>query len=121
MVKLQIYYKSADGKKFQRILRYINPSASNSDLKNFVDELNKLTTNEVTEIFKIINRYLDDEPVYSDDTFISAQDLSQIFNGTFKPAFDDDPISTSDFGLILSGTFQPVADDDSLSASDFIF
>ena len=83
-------------------------------MRELVTSLNSLTTNKVTDIFKIVEKFLSE--VAPDDE-ISVAELSAILRGDYVPK--DDEFTNSDINSILQGTYQPV--DDDFSDSDFIF
>ncbi len=116
-VKLQIHFREPTGDKFKKIISYVNPNCDNVSLRNFATALSNLTTNEVVEVFKIVEKFLSE----SAEGYISVGDLQNILDGSYTPVADSDSISASDFEMILAGNYSPVADSDSLSASDFYF
>ena len=117
-VKLQIFFKNTAGEEFEKIIGFINPDCADDLLLNFVTELNNLTTNEVKEVFKIVEKFLSES---STDGYITAAELLEIIGGTYTPVADDDPITEAELKTILQGSYIPVADDDALTADDFVF
>ena len=76
-VSLNIHYRDQRTKLFRRILNYINPDSDNQSLLNFVHSLNILTTNNIVEVIKVVNSWLD-EDIYSS---FSEDDVDFIFDG----------------------------------------
>ena len=116
-VKVQINYKEEDGTKFKQILSWVNPQCADADLKNFVTALSNLTTNQVEEVFKIVEKFLSE----SNQQYITVEELQDIIDGKFTPVLDDNPISSQEMQDILDEMYTPVEDDDALTADDFVF
>ena len=116
-VKVQVNYKDDDGSKFKQILSWVNPECADADLKNFVTALSNLTTNQVEEVFKIVERFLSE----SSQQYITVDELQDIIDGKFTPVLDDNPVSSQEIQDIVDGNYTPVEDDDALTADDFVF
>lgn len=114
-VKLQIYFKASDGKAYKRVITYANPRASDRALKNFVTELNNLTTNDLKSVMKIVNTYLDEEKA-SDE--ITTADINAILNNSFVNIADEDGITAIEINSILDGTFEEVDDEGGITQSE---
>ena len=112
-----MHFKDQDGDTFKKVLSYINPNCDNATLRNFVDQLNGLTTNKLEEVFKIVEKFLSD----SGEEYISVEDIKKILDGNFSPATDDNPVTSSEIENMLDGEYSPVEDDDAMNADDFIF
>ena len=115
-VKLNVYLKDKDSGEFKQVICQVNPNCPDEKLVELVDSLNSLTTNKISEIWKVVERYLapEDDPV-------TEQDILDILNGTYTPVPDDDPVTENDIKLILEGNYTPVPDTDTWSPSDFVF
>ena len=116
-VKVQVNYKDDDGSKFKQVLSWVNPECADADLKNFVNALSNLTTNQVEEVFKIVERFLSE----TSQQYITVEELQDIIDGKFTPVADDNPVSSQEIQDIVDGNYTPVEDDDALSADDFVF
>lgn len=114
-VKVQINFKAPDGKGYRRVINYANPDASNSALKNFVNALNNLTTNDLKSVMKIVNTYLDDE-IASDE--IKMSEINAILNDSFVSVTDEDGITQIDINAILDGSFEAIEDDDGITQAE---
>ena len=53
MIKVQVNYTTTSGEKKTRNITYANPASSNATLKDFAQALYSLTTNTITDIYKI--------------------------------------------------------------------
>ena len=116
-VRLNVFFKDRQSKEFKQVLSQINPNASDDKLRELVDALNSLTTNQVKEVWRAVEDYLQLE----DDDFVTVEDIKKILAGTYQPVAEDNPVTDADIQVILSGRYSPVADDDSWSADDFVF
>ena len=116
-VKLQIYFKSRDGKINKRVIDYVNPDASEEALYNFVAALNNLTTNDLKSVLKVVNTYLDDE-IQPDDDEITADDIASIFDRTYVIVEDADGVTQVDINAIFDGTYTPVDDPDGVTQAE---
>jgi len=116
-VKLNVYLKDKNNGDFKQVLAQINPTCPDAKLVEFVNALNSLTTNKISEIWKAVEKYLTPD----DDDFVTAEDIQKILQGTYTPVADDDPVTADDVQLILTGNYTPVPDADSWSADDFQF
>ena len=114
-VSLNILCKDKKGEEFKQILSYINPNCSADKLRSFAENLNSLTTNKITDIFKVVEKFLSES---SADEEISIQELQEILNETYAPTSDDN-FTNADFAPIFEGNYNPV--DDEFSDADFIF
>lgn len=115
-VKLNVFMKDKDSGEFKKVIGQVNPACTDAKLTEFVTALNSLTTNKISEIWKIVEKYLspDDDP-------ITPQDILDILNGDYIPVPDDDPVTDADIKLIVEGSYTPVPDDDTWSPDDFVF
>ena len=115
-VKLQIYFKAQDGKTYKRVINYANPEASDTALNNFVAALYSLTTNDLQNVLKVVNTFLDDES--QPETEITADDIASIFDGTFVRVEDEDGITQVDINAVFNETYTPAEDSGGISQSD---
>ena len=115
-VKLNVYLKDKDGSEFKQVIGQVNPNCPDAKLTELVNSLNSLTTNKISEIWKVVEKYLS-----PDSDTITAADILEILNGTYTPAADDNPITDADIKLILEGNYTPAPDSDTWSPSDFVF
>ena len=115
-VKLNVYLKDKDSSEFKQVIGQINPNCPDAKLTELVNALNSLTTNKISEIWKVVEKYL-----APDSDAVTEQDILDILNGTYTPVPDDDPVTENDIKLILEGNYTPVEDDDTWSPSDFVF
>ena len=116
IVKLNVLLKDKNSSEFKQVLTQINPNCPDAKLTELVTALNALTTNKISEIWKVVEKYLspDEDP-------ITPQDILDILNGTYTPVPDDDPVTDADIKLILEGRYTPAPDDDTWSPDDFVF
>ena len=117
-VKLYVYFKDPGGKIYKRVINYANPNASAEVLYNFVSGLFSLTTNELKDVLKVVNAYLDEESQVIDEGLISAAEIESILNETYIKVYDDDGITQIEINAILNGTYVEVSDDDGVSKTE---
>ena len=114
-VRLNVYLKDRNSDEFKQVLAQINPNCPDEKLTELVTALNSLTTNQVKEVWKVVEKYLED------DDFVSVEEVRKILRGEYVPVEVDDPITRDDVQLILTGNYTPEPDSDTWSADDFIF
>ena len=114
-VKLQIFFKGKGGEEFKKVISYVNPDCDDEKLVEFVDELNKLTTNKVKDIHKIVENFL------SNTENITAAEILEILNQTYQPKDLQNPITPEEITKILDGEHVPAPDADIFSEDDFKF
>lgn len=117
-VKLQIYFKATDGKTYRRVIDYANPDASKEVLHNFVSAMYNLTTNDLKNVLKVVNTYLDEESQVIDEGLVTAAEIESILNETYVKVSDDDGITQIEINSILDETYTPVADSDGISKAE---
>ena len=119
-VKLQMFYKNLSGDTYQKTLTYINPNVSDEILMKFVTKLNALTTNQLGEVFKIVNDFLNEVPPQdTTDELITPSEIAQIFTGDFVEITDTDGVTQIQINSILDNTYQPTPDNDPIPQSFF--
>ncbi len=116
IVKLTVLMKDKNNSEFKQVLSQINPTCADAKLAELVTALNSLTTNKISEIWKVVEKYLS-----PDDDAITPQEILDILNGDYSPVPDDNPVTDEEIRLILEGNYQPVEDEDSWSPDDFVF
>ena len=115
-VKLHVYYQTKNGLNYKKTLSYVNPDVSNEDLMSFVEALNKLSTDKIGSVYKVINDFLDN--VKPDDEEITDDDIAEILDGDYIVVPDDDGITVEEINEILGGDFVPIDDPDGITQED---
>lgn len=96
--KIHIFTEK-ENKYKRRSYTDINPEKTDEEIINFAEEMNKLTENNVGEIYKV------DNGVEKDLTPITEEHIRSILRGNFVPFADDDSITDKEIQNILEGNY----------------
>ena len=111
-VYIPIYFKDSAGNSYKKTIQYINPEATNGQLRDFILKLNSLTDNRLEKVLKVVEEFL------HASEYVTKADIDDILNGDYQQVADDDPITQADIDDILNGVYQQAADDDPITQAD---
>lgn len=115
-VSLHVYYKNKDGLTYKKTLTYVNPDVPDEVLVEFLEKLNKLQTDKMGSIYKVIDEFL--SKAKPEDEEITENDIEKILDGDYIVVPDDDGVTVEDILEILGGDFVPVDDPDGITQED---
>lgn len=98
-VKIPICYKK-DDTTYKRTIEFVNPNASDDDLRELVRELNSLTENTLTEALKVVTDF-----VNRGGGEISHDDITKIFDGSYTIETIAGGITEDDIDKIFDGSY----------------
>lgn len=116
-VSIPIYYKK-DSTDYKRTIEFVNPNATETDLADFVTKLNSLTDNQLTQVLKVVEDFIN-----RSESDIALSDILSILNSTYTTRSVDDGITESDILSVLNSeyTIQPVENGITQADIDNIF